>query len=77
MDLKSRYYTAFKKLSELSYSLEDKYGRFLPGTPTYVDILKDMLQRGITDPLIQSTIDEFNNIMIELSHDSETLEKLR
>jgi hypothetical protein len=77
MDLKSRYYTSHRKISSLSYELEEEYGRFLLGSPSYIDILNDMLQRGIIDARIQPTIDEYNNVMIELSKDSETLDKLR
>ena len=77
MDLVNRHDIAFRNLYRLSNELESKYERFLPGSPTYVAILKDMLERGIEDDRIQPTINAYENIMLELSNDIEAVGILR
>lgn len=77
MDIISRYRNAFSSLVNLSNELERTYGRFLPGSPTYIDILKDMQHRGINDERIAPTITTYNNVMTELSMNPDVLAQLR
>ena len=77
MELVNRYKTYFRNLYTLSNELETTHGRFLPGSPTYLEVLKDMSQRGIQDDRIHLTIEAYENVMYEISNNIEALEILR
>ena len=55
------------EIISLSYELERKHGRFLPGSPTYIEVLEDMSKRGILDERTQPTIEEYYQVMKWLS----------
>lgn len=76
-DLVDTYNSAFKNLYTLCNELESKYGRFLPGSPEYIEILKDMANRNISDNRIQPTIDAYESIMKKISTNIEAIEILR
>ena len=77
MDLTARYHKSFHDLYVLSNELEKQYGRYIPGSPLYVDILEDMMARGIKDDRIQPTLEIYKGIMFEMSQEPDILSSLR
>lgn len=75
--LVQRYQLAYRNLHNLVDELEDKHGRFLAGSPRLVNILHDMLERGIKDDRIQPTIDEIKQVNLEVSLNREAFGILR
>lgn len=77
MELVMRYQKAHLNLSNLARELEDKHGRTLPGSPTLISVLEDMLSRGIDDDRIKPTIEEFKKVTHEMSRNTEAFGNLR
>lgn len=64
MDARTRYFNAYRDLSTLANELVRRHGYQLEDTvenikPTYLQILEDMLEKGINDPRIQPILEEY------------------
>ena len=75
--LVQRYQLAYMNLHNLVDELENRHGRFLVGSPRLIDILHDMLERGIKDDRIQPVINKVKQVNLEVSLNREAFEILR
>jgi hypothetical protein len=58
-------------------SMEEHYGTLLPGSPTLIDVLRDMKRRGLEEDRLDSTLNEYEMATTMLNMNPHLLGYLR
>jgi len=77
MEIAKEYKNTLEKMRKLVDTLENIFGRFIPGSPNLIDVLQDMKKRGIEDDRLEPVINEWEKVTILLSENPGAFEYLR